>query len=160
MTVAFAHYIRFMDGSGNFIGGRNHQNFFVGESRTYDTILYHFAPFSVIGLSSSRNGDVPEASLISVANEITVPMFSESILNRWFVEIKTVGISVGEVGGFRERGTISVDLWACTGGNTDTERASIVLSSPLNAVGKEVPGRVLTRRMVGAIPPTGQIVIS
>lgn len=160
MAVAFAHYVRFLDKSGQYIAGRNYQNFFVGESRTLSSIAYQFAPFGISGLSSTRNGDVAQASLISTANEITVPMFSEVILNRWLLEVKTVGITILEGQFFTEGMTIANEVWACTGGNSDLEKVSITLSSPLNAVNKEIPGRVLTRKMVGAIPPTGQITIS
>lgn len=160
MAVAFAHYTRFTDQDGAYVNGRNYQNFFVGESRTYQSIAYGFAPFNIVGLTSSRNGDVGQASLITIPNEITVPLFAEVILNRWMMEIKTVAISVAEDEPFSESMDIAMEVWACTGGTTEVDKITITLSSPLNAAMKEIPARVLTRAMVGAIPPTGQIVVS
>lgn len=160
MAVAFAHYSKFLYKDGTEVPGRTYQNFFVGETRVYDSVNYYFAPYGISGLASSRNGDVPQATLIAACNQITVPLFSQVVLNRWLLEIKTVAIKINEDRTFTESGTISQELWACTGGTSDSERVSITLSSPINAVDKQVPGRVLTRAMVGAIPPTGQIVIS
>lgn len=160
MAVAFAHYIGFVDKSGLEIPGRKYQNFFVGESRTYQSISYQFAPFAVVGISSSRNGDVGEGSLVSVPNEITVSLFSEAILSRWIIDIKTIAISMNEFQQFTESSTIASEVWACIGGSNENDRITITLSSPINAAMKEIPGRVLTRSMVGAIPPTGQIAIS
>lgn len=162
MAVAFAHYARFLDRSGNYIPGRSYQNFFVGEARTFESVQYFFGPYGISGLSSSRNGDGGQASLISTANEITVQLFSEAILSRWLLEVKTVSIVVAESAPFTESATIASEIWACTGGSSDIGQAQVVitLSSPLNAARQEIPGRVLTRSMVGAIPPTGQIVIS
>lgn len=160
MAVAFAHYTRFLDQDGVYVNGRNYQNFFVGENRTYQSITYGFAPFNIVGLTSSRNGDVGQASLISVPNEITVPLFAEIILNRWMMEIKTVAINVAENEPFAESMDVALEVWACVGGTTEVDKITITLSSPLNAAMKEIPARVLTRSMVGAIPPTGQIVVS
>jgi hypothetical protein len=160
MAVAFAHYARFLDRTGSYIAGRSYQNFFVGETRTFDSVQYLFGPYGIAGLSSSRNGDSGQASLIATANEITVPLFSEAILNRWLLEVKTVSIIVAEATAFTESTVIASEVWACTGGSNDLERPTITLSSPLNAARQEIPGRILTRSMVGAIPPTGQIVIS
>jgi hypothetical protein len=159
MAVAFAHYTRFIDVNGNYINGRNYQNFFVGETRNYQSISYGFAPFAIIGLTSGRNGDVGEASLVSVPNGITVPLFAEMILDNWMIEVRTVAIKIAEGEAFTESADIALEVWACTGGTADVEKITVTLSSPLNAAMKEIPNRVLTKSMVGAIPPTGQITI-
>lgn len=160
MAVAYAHYILFLDKDGNYINGRSYQNFFVGETRSYEARSYSFAPFAIVGLNSGRNGDVGQASLITTPNEITVQLFAEIILNKWLAEISTVSLLIRENQSFTESVLISREIWACVGGNSDVEKITVTLSSPLNATLKEIPGRVLTRAMVGAIPPTGQIVLS
>jgi hypothetical protein len=160
MAVAFAHYTRFKTLEGEYVSGRDYQNFFVGETRSHNGNSYSFAPFTIVGLSSSRNGDVAQASLVSVPNAITSPLFHEVIISFWLIEITTVAINMNEDQTFTEGIDIALELWSCTAGTVDTNRITITLSSPLNAAQREIPGRVLTRSMVGSIPPTGQIVIA
>lgn len=160
MAVAFAHYIRFIDREGLYINGRNYQNFFVGETRTFESLPYQFGPYAIVGLSSTRNGDVPQGSIVATPNEVMSPLLAEATISRWLVEIRTVSITVAEGMPFVEGRTIASEIWACTAGGADVERATVTLSSPTDAALREIPGRVLTRSMVGMIPPTGQIVIS
>ena len=44
-----------------------------------------------------------------------------------------------------------------TGFEHDSSRLALRLSSPLDAIGGDVPRRRLTERLVGALPSTGQI---
>ena len=156
-ALAIAHYVRFL-GKGGSYKGANYQNFFIGEARTYGGIKYFFAPFMVAGTASTRGGDVGQSALIMPPSDLSVGMAADAITNRWLVEVSTVRITATEGQTITEDTTYSTEIWSCTAGSSRPhESIRIELSSPLDAARATIPGRVLSRYMVGAVPPTGQI---
>lgn len=155
--IAIAHYIRFLDKSGAYILNRNYQNFFIAEQRSLSGVGYVFAPFGLTGMTSTRGGDNPTSSMVSVPNDLTVSLVAEATIASWLVEIKTVNIAVTENGGMSEGAVLMSDIWACSSGNQDHEKVVLNLSSPLDATQAQVPKRVLSSYIVGSVPPTGAI---
>lgn len=170
MRVALANYIRFKYKDGTYIASRSYQNFFVGESRTLSGVIYPFAPFRISGNISNKGGDASQASLTTVPNALTVGICTEAVLNYWLLEISTYLITatslaqptgnqlIGtEAGSFTEGGLIATELWSCTTLSQDYEKITITLSSPLDAVRRQIPRRVLSQNLVGSVPTTGNI---
>jgi hypothetical protein len=157
MDVAIAHYVRFKQRESGYVSSRSYQNFFVAESRNFGGVIYPFAPFTIAGNTSTRGGDAMQASLVSVPNDITVSLFAEAVSSRWLLEVKTVLLSRTSGTFFTESSTITEEIWACTGGNEDHEKATITLASPLDAARAQIPKRVLSSYLVGALPSTGAI---
>lgn len=158
MDIVIAHYIRFKTKGGSYLSGQAYQNYFVGETRNYSGVSYDFAPYVVVGTSSSRGGDVPQANIVTVPNNITLGITSEAILNGWLVEVATVllGRTSGTV--FSEQNTIANELWSCSSGGKKDDTATIILSSPLDAARQQFPKRVLSSYLVGSTPPTGNVI--
>ena len=157
-SVATTYYIKFLNKNGDYIQSRMYQPFFPGEVRTLYEINYQYAPFGFNGSSSTRNGDGVEGTLLFPANDLSVSLATEAILQNWLVEVTTVEISIEIGGNFTECAVYSTELWACNGGGQpDLGKVVINLSSPTNAIRGRVPKRVLTTDLVGSVPSTGQI---
>lgn len=157
MDVAIGQYITFTDKCGNVVPGRAFQNFFVGETRSWEGTSYTFAPFGVSGNISSRNGDGSNATLVTIPNPLTVGMAIEAAILRWLVRIRTVNITCTENAPFQEAATLAVETWNISSYSQDDEKITLALSSPLDATRLQVPNRVLSQYLVGAVPATGSI---
>lgn len=173
MQVAIAHYIRFKYKDGSYVPARAYQNFFVGETRSFQDIIYAFAPFRITGNISNKGGDSSQASIVTIPNAITVGVATEAVLNYFMVEVKTIIVNattlaqpgsnqlIGtETGSFTESGVVAQEIWSCGNMSQDYEKISISLLSPLDATRKQIPKRVLSQNLVGSVPPTGNIVAS
>lgn len=157
MDIAIGHYITFQDKDSNVITGRAFQNFFVGETRSWEGTSYGFAPFGVSGNASSRNGDGANATLVTVPNALTVGIAVEAAILRWLVKIRTVNITCTEGTPFQEAATLAIEVWNINSYTQDDEKITLALSSPMDATRLQVPKRVLNQYLVGSVPATGAI---
>lgn len=156
MDSAVASYIRFKDKCGAYVLQRNYQNFYVSETRLFNSINYVFAPFYISGNVSTRGGDAMQASFTTIPNPLTEALTSEATLNGWLIEVKTVLLNFS-AGAFVESATLTEQIWSCNSKKTDSEKSTIGLSTPLDATRAQVPKRVLSEFLVGSLPPTGTI---
>lgn len=155
--VAVAHYVRFKTKTGRYVARRNFQNFFIGETRTYLSNDWFFAPYTVTGTSSSRNGDGANSTFVTIPNALTVGFCIEAVEARWLLEVKTVMIKCYEAEPFVEDTVIATEIWNITSYSQDFEKLQLNLGSPLDAVQLQVPKRVLNQYLVGSVPATGSI---
>ena len=153
MTLAVGTYIQFLEPDGTDSGFR-FQNFFQGETRTYQGDSYIFGAFGFSGGSLDLQGANIQASLVFSLNELSFNVLSQASEEFWLVRIRTVWLLPDTL---EETTTHSEELYAVTGFNHDSSRISVELGSPLDAVRTNAPRRVLTVSMVGALPSTGQI---
>jgi hypothetical protein len=156
MSIAIGTYIRFIDADGSDTGNR-YQNFFAEETRTYNGRSYIFGGFGFSGGVLDIEAANISASLVMNVNPISLNLIQQAADNFWLVEIRTVWLDPET---FSEGSTHGEEIYAVTGFEHDASRISIRLGSPLDAVQQNVPRRVLSLRMVGALPSTGQINLS
>jgi hypothetical protein len=52
---------------------------------------------------------------------------------------------------------LTSETWLVSSFSYDPETVELVLSSSLDAIGTQAPTRVLTRKLVGALPTTGAV---
>ena len=156
MSIAIGTYIRFLDADGNETGNR-FQNFFANETRTYNNLIYTFGGFGFSGGTLDLEAANISATLLMNLNDLSLSLIQQAADNFWLVDIRTVWLDPET---FTETANHGQELYAVTGFEHDSSRISIRLSSPLDAVQQNVPRRVLTLRMVGALPSTGQINLS
>ena len=130
------------------------QNFFIGESISHNGTSHAFAPFGFSGVSSSRNGDNSSAELVFANTEIARGYADESMKGDWVAE---VDVCIVDLAGktvvsrlFNYAGITTAAAW-------DQSKLTMELSSVLDAVGNEVPGLVLTQKIVGSIPASSTI---
>ena len=82
-------------------------------------------------------------------NDIAVNLAEEMASNNRLVEVKTVQVNISD---YSNGQLINEELWRVAGYETDTEKVVIRLQTPLDAVLANVPGRVITEELVGALP--------
>ena len=95
-----------------------------------------------------------EASLVFSVNALSLSVFKESANSRWLIIIRTVWLDPESL---NEGNTYGEETYAITGLEHDNSRLSVRLGSPLDAVTQNAPRRVLTQKLVGALPSTGNI---
>ena len=154
-TFAFVNYARFMQDSSTPTVYA-YQNFSVNQVRIYGGVTYSFLPFAVSTGAGSKGGDRPEAVLGAGNNQISVNIFAEAVQSRWLLELKTVSLSVTD---FSDDALIRSELWRVASYDMDTEKILLKLTSPLDAVSSDVPRRVLSTALVGALPTSGSLVV-
>jgi hypothetical protein len=161
--ISLAHYTRFLSrdfaGGSVYVGG-SYQNFFVGETRTYGGAAYSFAPFKMQEITSARGGETPESSIVTVLSPLTLGVIGEAAQKGWLCEIKTVLITVteGSPPTFTEGATLTETLWSCASMTVQIGSAvTLRLTSGFDLIQAQVPRRVLSGYLVGALPSSGAI---
>ena len=137
--------------------GYHFQNFFQGETRTYDGDNYIFGAFGFSGGTLDLEGGNIAASMVFALNDLSLSVFTQAANDRWLAQIRTVWL---EPDTFNETSQHSEEMYAVTGINHDNSQLSVRLGSPLDAVQSNLPRRVLTTALVGELPSTGQINLS
>ena len=153
MTLAIGTYIRLVDRDKAFTGYA-FQNFHVGETRSYNGTGYMYAGFGFSGGTLDLEAGNVTASLVFAVNELDLVVFKQAADDRWLIEVRTVWLNPDSLD---ETGTHSEELYAVTGFEHDTNRLSVRMGNPLDAVSQNAPRRVLTQDLVGALPSTGNI---
>lgn len=153
MTVAIGTYIRLLNANGSDTGYR-FQNFFKGDTRTYDSLTYTYSGFGFSGSTLDLEGGNISASLLVALNELSLAVYNQAVLDRWLIKLRTVWLDPDTLA---EGETYSEELYAVTGLDHDSSRLSVRLGSPLDAVREHAPRRSLTQQLVGALPTTGEI---
>ncbi len=155
-AFAFVNYVRFMENSSTATAYA-YQNFSVNVTRTYSGVTYNFLPFAISTGAGSKGGDRSEAVLGAGTNDISVNIFAEAVQSRWLLELKTVSLDITD---FSDDALIRSELWRVASYDMDTEKVLLKLTSPLDAVRSDVPRRVLSTELVGALPSSGSLVVS
>jgi len=154
--LAVGTYLSILDRDGKPTGYA-FQNFFQGESRSYNDTSYVFAGFGFSGGTLDLQSGSITAALVFAVNELDLNVFQTASDNRWLAEVRTVWLDPDTLNETRQQ---SEELYAVLGFEHDTSRLQVRLGNPLDAVQGNVPRRVLTQAVVGALPSTGQISLS
>ena len=154
--LAIGIYLKLLlpDGSDS---GYKFQNFFQGETRTYDGDDYVFGAFGFSGGTLDLEGGNISATMVFAVSELSVAVFGQASTDMWLAQIRTVWL---DPDGLTETNQHSEELYAITGISHDSSQLSVRLGSPLDAVQANLPRRVLTTALVGELPSTGSINLS
>jgi hypothetical protein len=173
--LTVAHYIQFLGPDGTPLapaGVRSYQNYFIGQARTFGSVEYQFAPFSISGDVSTEGAENGEAELLAPANFLSGAVFWEAASQQFLLQVQTVlliGTPPETVDGYpiwSEAGALSCDLYICDAmtytdavpGELDaTAVFALKLTNPLNFVTGNSPTRRLRDDQVGALPSSGGI---
>ena len=150
---ALASYISFMtfDGSDT---GVNFQNFFPDQSRSYEGRSYAASGFGYSGATFNLQGANVEGVLVFPVTEMSQSFIRQAADERWLVRVKTVWLDPDTLA---ETGNRIEEIYAVVAWKNNSTELQVSLSSVLNAQDAEVPARVLSRRIVGSLPPKGAI---
>lgn len=145
--IAVVNFIRFRKKNGDFLGF-DFQNFFVGKDKTYSGTTYTFAPFAFNSNSSTRGGERSDCALVLPHNELSLGIAEEMSRDNRLLEVVNVQLNSD----FSYANAINTELWRVAGYEADVEKVVIRLQTPLDAVAAQVPTRVITEELVGALP--------
>lgn len=148
MELAIGNFVTF---SANNITLHRFQNFFIGETISYEGNSYGFLPFGFSGVTINRTGDNTEASLVLPNNTLSRNWGVEAITNRWFASIKVLALDPDDRTSFSLMHTYVGQIAA---GKWDESSLQLQVNTVLDAVGTDVPLRRLTQNLIGAIPVT------
>lgn len=152
-TLAIGTYCRFQNRNG-VDQGLNLQNFFAGESRSFGGVSYTFANFAFSGSAVDSTGANIQAQLIFALTQLVINTVKNASDNNWIVRVQTVWLNPTTLA---ETGQFVSETYAVLGYDHDSSRLAMRLGSPLDAITANVPRRVLSTPMVGALPGTGAI---
>jgi hypothetical protein len=153
MSIAIGTYVEMLERDGTATGYR-FQNFFQGETRSYNGKTYVFGAFGFSGGTLDLQAGSVSANLIFALNDLALTVFNQAVVDRWLIEIHTVWLNPDTLA---ETGSYSEELYSVIGLEHDTSRLSIRLGNPLDAVTENAPRRLLTQALVGNLPSTGNI---
>jgi hypothetical protein len=153
MADALASYISFEDREGTALGF-DFQNFHVQQTRSYEGRSYLFAGFGYTGSTVDIAAANIDANLIFLVTDLMISLVEQAAAEEWLCRVKTVWLDPGSFAETSDRleEVFSVVSWAC-----NQEELVLRLASPLDAQAAELPARVLSRRLVGNLPPSGAI---
>lgn len=154
MAVAVCNFIRFKNRGGAYTSYA-YQNFFIGETRTYQNAVYSFLPFALASGAGKKGGDRSNNALGCPANPISINIFAEACDKGWLLEAKTVEVDPLTLS---IQSLITSELWFVSSMELpDVQRSVLQLSSPIDAVNGQVPRRYLSSGLVGALPTSGNL---
>ena len=153
MSVAIGTYISFETRTGAQTGN-NYQNFHRGQTRNYNGRGYLYGAFGFSGAAVDIDGANIQAQLVFGVNQLILQIAQTAADSLYVVRVNTVWLNPDN---FDETSTRLEEVYSINGFDHDTSRLTFRLGSPLDAIDQNVPRRVLTRAMVGALPSTGNI---
>ncbi|NBS67482.1 hypothetical protein EBT31_01020 [bacterium] len=115
-----------------------------GSYQNYDLTAGSFLPFGFSGVVVNRNGDNTQASLAFPNNDLARSWASEAATANWIVTVGTINVGAGTTI-YTYVGQVSSSFW-------DETKAVLQLSSVLDAVGADIPFRVIGETLLGAVP--------
>ena len=130
--------------------GRRYQNGKVGSSVSG----YSYLSFIYQGAAKSRSGDNLQATLVLANNTLAMNVANELVANYATVTVENWLMNPSTYSRSRR---LTSEVWLVSSFSYDSETVELVLSSSLDAIGTQAPTRVLTRKLVGALPTTGSV---
>tara|TARA_R100000406_G_scaffold1733_2_gene1654 strand:+ start:4489 stop:4941 length:453 start_codon:yes stop_codon:yes gene_type:complete len=113
-----------------------------------------FLPFAFGGAVASLSGDNLEATLQFANTRITRNFVTEALDNTYVARVTTV---LWDSSTYAIERTLYEYFGACAVGGWDDTAIQVKLTSVLDAVQTNVPGRRLYRQQVGSLPFTAQV---
>ena len=130
------------------------QNFFIGQTVSYQGNDYGFVPFGFSGVTINRTGDNTEASLIFPNNDLSRRWAVDAVNNYWLAHVRVLLVDPDNISSFELMheyyGRIAQGKW-------DETSLELQVNSVLDAVGADVPVRRLTQKLIGSIPVSNAI---
>ena len=153
MAIAICNFVRLKVRGGAYTAYA-YQNFFINEVKTYGGAAHTFLAFALTTGSGKKGGDRSSNVLGAAPGPLTTNIFAEACDNGWLVEVKTVEVDPLTMA---LQQLISSELWFASSMDSDVDRATLQLSSPLDAFDGQVPRRYLSSALVGSLPTSGNL---
>ena len=150
-SLPLGHYLKFVRSDGSEL---RFQNFHIQESAQG----HLFLPFGFSGVTTTRDGGNVDTTLAFPNNEVARSWAVEAIDNGWVATVRICIVNrVDEPQAeptqlYRYVGQVAAGGWGDT-------TVTLKLNSIIDAVGNDIPKRVLHQALVGHLPVTGSIAL-
>lgn len=145
MEFAVGH---FLDLKGDTV--HRWQNFFIKEN----VGNYSFLPFGFSGLTTNRQGDNIDATLVFPNNEISRRHVVNAVKDTWVAEVQVILFNPADK---TDRSVLHTYVGQVTASSWSESTVNVRLNSLLDAVGSDVPSRRISQQLVGSLPTTANI---
>jgi hypothetical protein len=134
--------------------GINVQNFHAEQMRNHLGRDFLYAAFGYSGATVDIQAANLEASLVFACDALWMNVAQQATDEGWLARIWTIWLDPDT---FAETSNALSEVYAVTSYVNNLSEVVLNLSSPLDAQRAELPSRVLSRQIVGDLPPTGTI---
>ena len=148
MEVALGHFLTLS--STGLTNVLRFQNFYIGQE--VDGRL--FMPFGFSGTTTNRQGDNLDATLIFPNNELSRSWASQAIEEAWTAEVQVYTMGLADSS---QRTLLYEYFGQVSSGGWDETSLNLKLNTVLDAVGSNVPIRVMHRDLVGKLPTSSNL---
>lgn len=133
-----------------------YQNYFVNETKTYNSQKYAFMPFSTNGSTSNLNGDNSLLSVLIPNIPIAVRLLEQGNGNR----LSRLTLSTVWLNENLEATTKSYsEYYIGIGSSVSESTLELRFRSAMDSVGSQFPSRNVTRRLVGLLPLNADLML-
>lgn len=148
--IRIAQYFRLRAANGVI---HRYQNYFVGESSTYGSEEYLFAPFRADGAMAALNGDNDQLQVLFPNTEYALRLVEQADGNR-LSELTFTTAWLNASGGIT---TAHADYYIGIGASYSDTTMELRFRSAIDSVGSAFPARTLTRTLVGPLPLNSEL---
>ena len=150
---ALGTYVAFTDKAG-VDRGINVQNFHAAQTRTVLGRDFLYGAFGYTGAVVDIDAANLEASLVFGTAELWLNVAQQATDEEWLARIWTIWLDPDTLA---ETSDMLSEVYAVTSWVSNLSEVILTLSSPLDAQRAELPARVLSRKIVGDLPPSGNV---
>ena len=147
MEFAVGHFLDLNVGGSSV---RRWQNFWIGEQ----VGGYTFIPFGFSGMTTNRQGDNIDATLVFPNNELSRQYALEATQEKWVAKVQVMLFDPQDK---TQRTLLSTYVGQVTNSGWGETAINVRLNSLLDAVGADVPARRISQSLVGYIPTSSNV---
>jgi hypothetical protein len=144
-TLKIAQYFKLTTATGTVL---RYQNYFVGQSSSYLSESYTFAPFRAEGALATLNGDNQQLQVLFPNVEYALRLVEQGNGNR----LSELQLTTAWLNGSDQISTTLSDYYLGIGASFSETTIELRFRSAIDSVGSQFPGRTLTRELVGPLP--------
>lgn len=148
MELALGHFLTLSSRSSST--QLRFQNFYIGKEIDGRS----FMPFGFSGTTTNRQGDNLDATLIFPNNELSRSWASEAIEEAWTAELQVYTMNMADT---TQRTLLYEYFGQVASGGWDETSLNLKLNTVLDAVGSNVPIRLMHRDLVGKLPTSSNL---
>ena len=148
MEFAVGHFLdlNLSNGSASY----RWQNFWIKEN----VDSYSFIPFGFSGMTTNRQGDNIDATLVFPNNELSRQYALEATQQKWVAKVQVMLFDPEDK---TQRTLLSTYVGQVTASGWGETTINVRLNSLLDAVGADIPARRISQSLVGYIPTSSNI---
>ena len=120
---------------------------------------HSFLSFIYQGAAMNRSGDNLEASIVLANNPLSMSYVKDFVEQKYYIQVETFLMTAdfNKDTAAKNGGRLTGEYWLAAGMRYDPESIELLLSSPVDAVGANVPQKTLSTEQCKQLPLTGTI---